>query len=456
MKKLLLTLLLSTFLLSGCGARDSDSSLPAGTNQPGGSTPDSEQTEPTKQAENVGQAENPKQAEKADVSGIYTDKQGTADVYSQLTLALQADGTYKAEISVYRTAELEGTAVWEEDMLRFTSEDPYVLAEISVIGGKAEVAVITDAAGVLSGEVYSFPDGAPDNLLPETQRSEATAEELLDLFINGKINAIDQTDLTASFYIDDLNMYLYSAGEKVDLDNDGENELVISGPCGGIYLDVRNNKVYKFAEGVDNVLVLSYTYYNGAVWTMYSCRSSAGFEFYHMEKFEGADNLAAEMNFGEELADPDNVEAGFKYTLNGAEISFEEYTELCSKIFAAEVNTSISDGTDKLENLTGEYHYSTDSGTGKLIIEKTFYGYDISDYESEVSYRFLADLSNIETIENNRIYIKYPEQVLSDDTVIFTYYILEYNADEINIYYKRSELEEAEFLYQAIKKKEEG
>ena len=150
MKKLLLTLLLSTFLLSGCGARDSDSSLPAGTNQPGGSTPDSEQTEPTKQAENVGQAENPKQAEKADVSGIYTDKQGTADVYSQLTLALQADGTYKAEISVYRTAELEGTAVWEEDMLRFTSEDPYVLAEISVIGGKAEVAVITDAAGVLS------------------------------------------------------------------------------------------------------------------------------------------------------------------------------------------------------------------------------------------------------------------------------------------------------------------
>lgn len=60
MKKLLLTLLLSAFLLFGCGARDSDSSLPAGTNQPGGSTPDSEQTEPTKQAENVGQAENPK------------------------------------------------------------------------------------------------------------------------------------------------------------------------------------------------------------------------------------------------------------------------------------------------------------------------------------------------------------------------------------------------------------
>ena len=30
----------------------------------------------------------------------------------------------------------------------------------------------------------------------------------------------------------------------------------------------------------------------------------------HMEKFEGADNLAADMNFGEELVDLDNAEAG--------------------------------------------------------------------------------------------------------------------------------------------------
>ena len=39
------------------------------------------------------QTEARRQAEKEDVSGIYTDKQGTADVYSQMTLASQADGT---------------------------------------------------------------------------------------------------------------------------------------------------------------------------------------------------------------------------------------------------------------------------------------------------------------------------------------------------------------------------
>ena len=87
----------------------------------------------------------------------------------------------------------------------------------------------------------------------------------------------------------------YSVGEKVDLDNDGEKELIISGHYGGIYFDARDNKVYEFA---------------------------------------------AEMNFGEEPVDPNNSEFGMKYTWNGTEISYNEYTALCSKIFAAEVSTN--------------------------------------------------------------------------------------------------------------------
>ena len=87
-----------------------------------------------------------------------------------------------------------------------------------------------------------------------------------------------------------------------------------------------------------------------------------------------------------------------------------------------------------LEDLIGEYEYLSDDGAGKLTIEKTAGGYDISDHESESSYRFLADSSNVETTKNNRIYIKYPEQVFSDDTVIFSYYILEYRTDGINVY----------------------
>lgn len=113
---------------------------------------------------------------------------------------------------------------------------------------------------------------------------------------------------------------------------------------------------------------------------------------------------------------------------------------------------SVGSDLEELENLTGEYEYLSDYGTGKLIIQKSSNGYNISDYESESSYRFLADSSNIETIENNRIYVKYPEQVFPDDTVNFSYYVLEYSTDEINVYYGESGFEEAQLLYHATKK----
>lgn len=173
---------------------------------------------------------------------------------------------------------------------------------------------------------------------------ESTADELLDQFINGSINAVHSTDEASTFNITDLNMDSeewdsFSIGEKADLDNDGENELILCGPYGGIYLDARDNKVYAFAAGKGTALTLSYTCYNGDTWILYSNRMNTGYKAYHMEKFEGADNLTAEINFGEELIDQNNAESGMKYNWNGTEISQDEYETLCSKILAAEVRT---------------------------------------------------------------------------------------------------------------------
>lgn len=172
----------------------------------------------------------------------------------------------------------------------------------------------------------------------------ASADELLDLFIDGSISAVDPADPASAFYITDLNMDsgewdAYSVGERTDLDNDGENELILSGPYGGIYLDARDGQVYTFAAGEGNALVLSYTVYNGATWIMYSNSMNVGYESYHLERFEGADNRIGEMNFGVEAFDENNPESGDKYTLNGDEISYDEYAALCSKIFAAQVST---------------------------------------------------------------------------------------------------------------------
>ncbi len=267
------------------------------------------------------------------------------------------DGTYRIQIDLYRLFLLDdGIGMEMEDGLAFTASGPgdgddKVNGVITLDEDIATVTILgqewTDFAGINEFRFYKSSDVSANQQedsvhAVENADSEATAEELLDLFISGSISAAASTDST--FYITDLNRdseewNSYSVGEKVDLDNDGENELIINGPYGGIYLDARDNKVYEFAAPGGTALTLSYTYYNGAVWIMYSNRSSAGFEFYHMEKFEGADNLAAEMNFGEEF-DINNAEAGAKYTLNETEISYDEYTELCSKIFAAEVNTN--------------------------------------------------------------------------------------------------------------------
>ena len=184
-----------------------------------------------------------------------------------------------------------------------------------------------------------------DGQTAENSGTETTADELLNLFINGSINAVDPADSTSAFYITDLNMDpeewdSFSVGEKVDLDNDGENELILNGPYGGIYLDARNNQVYKFAEGEGYGFTLSYTDFKGAIWILYSNRTHQGYESYHMELFEGADNLVAEMNFNEELIDEDNVEGPEKYYLNGTEITYDEYLELSSEIFAAQVTAN--------------------------------------------------------------------------------------------------------------------
>ena len=273
------------------------------------------------------------------------------------------DGTYQIQIDLFRLwGFYDDAGKITEEGLEFATTGPRGNEMNGVIKLEEDIAVVTiygqewlDFAGLGEYRFYKTSDVPNIDDFPANQQEsnmqdaadtglEATADELLDSFINGLADAVDSEDSASTFSVSDLNLDseewdAYSIGEKVDLDNDGENELIINGPYGGIYLDARDDKVYEFAAGEGTVLILSYTYYNGAVWIMYSNRSSAGFEFYHMEKFEGADNLTAEMNFGEEF-DPNNAEAGIKYTLDGAEISYDEYTELCSKIFAAEVNTT--------------------------------------------------------------------------------------------------------------------
>ena len=108
-------------------------------------------------------------------------------------------------------------------------------------------------------------------------------------------------------------------------------------------------------------------------------------------------------------------------------------------------------GFEELSAMIGTYHYTSDYGTGRLMIEETEDGIDLSDYESEDIYRFLANETNIKNEEENKVYLEYPAQVYEDDTVILEYYILEKSSDGIDVYYSPSSFDEAEFLYHAVR-----
>lgn len=189
-------------------------------------------------------------------------------------------------------------------------------------------------------------DAATESQLTEennTEAAEKSAGELLDEFIDGTVAAHSMTG--SEFYITDLDMDseewdAYSVGDREDLDNDGEEELILSGPYGGKYLDARDGEVYEFAAGDGTAVNLSYTYYQGFVWIMYSNEMNSDYKTYHMERYDGADHKVNELDFSEEAKDENDPETGMIYSINNEEVSGEAYDEMCSKIFAAQMNTN--------------------------------------------------------------------------------------------------------------------
>lgn len=173
---------------------------------------------------------------------------------------------------------------------------------------------------------------------------QMSADELLDRFVNGEVSAHCLYDTAKTFYITELDMDseewdAYSIGDREDLDNDGEEELILCGPYGGKYLDARDGEVNEFAVGDGTAESLSYTYYQGYVWILYSNEMNSGYKVYHMERYDGADSKVNEMDFSEEYRDENDPEKGSIYVINSDEVSEETYNELCSRIFAAQMNT---------------------------------------------------------------------------------------------------------------------
>lgn len=95
-----------------------------------------------------------------DYSGVYTDKQGTEDVYSELILKKSEDDTYAFTMGIYRVTTLEGIANGADGSFRFVCEDPNVEGDIMIEGDEAKVIITASSFEYIAvGDEYRFPDG---------------------------------------------------------------------------------------------------------------------------------------------------------------------------------------------------------------------------------------------------------------------------------------------------------
>ena len=174
-------------------------------------------------------------------------------------------------------------------------------------------------------------------------------EDLFDQFLKGEINAtvlkpLEPTewgwdyDNISTVDIDDLNVnhvlwsfMEYSEGERLDLDNDGENELVIDGPYGGMYLDAIDGNLYVFAAARGNAGGLRYAYYDDAYWIVYHDTTHGGRSCYWLYKYEGGDNVVDTMT----LMGFWNSEEDKEFTFNGESITEDDYIRIHDEIFAS-------------------------------------------------------------------------------------------------------------------------
>lgn len=163
-------------------------------------------------------------------------------------------------------------------------------------------------------------------------------EKLLDAFLANEIPAFYE-DGTEAFMRSELDcgedeIELYSVGERTDLDNDGENEQIMSGLYGDIYLDARDERVYILAQGEGTAGWLSYTYYDNAVWIVHSDTTHAGRQMYWLTKYDGAGNVLDEFQLGAEYWDSpdDRYDESSTFVYRDEEISMTEYEALRKEI----------------------------------------------------------------------------------------------------------------------------
>ncbi|MCM1182278.1 MAG: hypothetical protein NC337_02760 [Roseburia sp.] len=248
-------------------------------------------------------------------------------------------------------------ASWERDTIildmdgeRLSFEETWEAASEEEVSGPESLGGEDTTQEVYAPET-SQEIPTEESRVSETQTDEGTlpystetrgAEELLDAFLAGELPAIYDAgeESEGTLMISDLpfdvedDWFSYSIGERVDLDNDGENEQILAGPYGGTYFDARDGRVYILAQGEGTAGVLSYTEYENATWIVHRDTSHAGRQMYWLTKYDGAGNIVDEFQLSAEYWDSptDKYDENSEFTFRDEKISMKEYEALRKEI----------------------------------------------------------------------------------------------------------------------------
>ena len=205
-----------------------------------------------------------------------------------------------------------------------------------------KVVVLISCLLVLSGcGVSQDHEAVLSNVeVEEADMEENDPEELLDAFLASEIPAIyDNGDDSVLMYDqlphDEEDWVCYSVGERIDLDNDGENEQIVNGPYGGIYFDARDGKVYVLAKGEGTAGELSYADYDNVTWIVHSDTTHVGRQMFWLKRYDGGGNIVDEFKLGASYwdSDDDKYDENSDFTYRDEKISMSEYEELREEIF---------------------------------------------------------------------------------------------------------------------------
>ncbi len=245
------------------------------------------------------------------------------------------------EFSVKRSGFLVGLSFGESNTERRVKNIMKKRKSSSIIiAGLAVLVVFCVVAFMTIPGRGSREDGSEETTTASVGISD-TAEtkvdtELLDAFLKGEINASRPGTLNGTFNISELDMSgeswdSYSVGEMIDLDNDGERELILSGPYGGMYLDASDGAVNVFAEGEGTAGELSYSIgSDGGVNIVHRDTTHEGRIWYRFDKYLSADRIVDSATLV--MYNQENAADTFRtYYYNDKEISASRYSELYQK-----------------------------------------------------------------------------------------------------------------------------